>query len=247
MRKARSLIVVFTSFWRVLVNFCSIWETRGKSLFWDCILRVVAPLLSRRDRFRSNKRNGRRLRTTIPVDRIKRISDARDRRDDDGPVARWFPKAPFIWHRIRPWYHDIRRVMWRIQTHPLHLQQDTRLHPSAAAILYNGKFRGEMIEQKKKRKEKKPKRKGKTWTTVLLLAVIVICICRLTIRILPRPIGCYLKTRDSVKQNFTLERTLLRGRNVRWKTQSDCNDWEMNINWESRNILKFISVEKAYF
>lgn len=28
--------------------------------------------------------------------------------------------------------------MWRIQTHPLHLQQDTRFHPSAAAILYNG-------------------------------------------------------------------------------------------------------------
>ncbi|XP_036145242.1 ETS domain-containing transcription factor ets-5 isoform X1 [Monomorium pharaonis] len=30
--------------------------------------------------------------------------------------------------------------MWRIQTHPLHLQQDTRLHPSAAAILYNERF-----------------------------------------------------------------------------------------------------------
>lgn len=44
--------------------------------------------------------------------------------------------------------------------------------------------------------------------------VIVIYIYRMTIRILLRPIGCYLKTRDSVKQNFTLERTL-RGRNVR--------------------------------
>ncbi|XP_053995377.1 transcriptional regulator ERG homolog [Hylaeus anthracinus] len=30
--------------------------------------------------------------------------------------------------------------MWRIQTHPLHLQQDTRFHPSAAAILYNERF-----------------------------------------------------------------------------------------------------------
>lgn len=40
---------------------------------------------------------------------------------------------------IRLKYH-IRRVMWRIQTHPLHLQQDTRLHPSAAAILYNERF-----------------------------------------------------------------------------------------------------------
>lgn len=101
----------------------------------------------------------RRLRWTgiESDDRIKRISDARNHRNDDGPVARWFAKAPFIWHRIRLRYHDIRRVMWRIQTHPLHLQQDTRLHPSAAAILYNGKFRkrDERVKVKKKKRQKR--------------------------------------------------------------------------------------------
>lgn len=51
-----------------------------------------------------------------------------------------FESAVYMAQVIRLKYH-IRRVMWRIQTHPLHLQQDTRLHPSAAAILYNGKIR----------------------------------------------------------------------------------------------------------
>ncbi|KAK2583289.1 hypothetical protein KPH14_009293 [Odynerus spinipes] len=30
--------------------------------------------------------------------------------------------------------------MWRIQTHPLRLEQDSRLHPSAAALIYNERF-----------------------------------------------------------------------------------------------------------
>lgn len=51
-----------------------------------------------------------------------------------------FESAVYMAQAIRLKHH-IWRVMWRIQTHPLHLQQDTRLHPSAAAILYNGKFR----------------------------------------------------------------------------------------------------------